>query len=171
MRSSLSITVPSPSAVRRFDGFVAKYMGDGILIYFGYPRAHEDDVERSIRAGLAVIDAVGRLDIGSVKLRARVGIATGLVVVGDLDRRRLGAGASGGWRNAQSGRPAPGRRRAGARWRSRKARGALDRRICSNIVISALSPLKGFSQEGSRLGKRFGRRRGGGPLRGLAPLG
>ncbi len=83
MRSSLSITVPSPSAVKRFDGFVAKYMGDGILIYFGYPRAHEDDVERSIRAGLAVIDAVGRLDIGSVKLRARVGIATGLVVVGD----------------------------------------------------------------------------------------
>ncbi|MBV8739183.1 MAG: AAA family ATPase [Alphaproteobacteria bacterium] len=71
-------------AVRGFDGFVAKYMGDGVLIYFGYPRAHEDDAERSIRAGLAVIDAVGRLDIGSVKLRARVGIAIGLVVVGDL---------------------------------------------------------------------------------------
>src|SRR5882724_1762643 len=47
--------------VGRFDGFVAKYMGDGVLIYFGYPRAHEDDAERAVRAGLAVIEAVGRL--------------------------------------------------------------------------------------------------------------
>ncbi|MGB9650045.1 MAG: AAA family ATPase, partial [Stellaceae bacterium] len=67
-----------------FEGFVAKYMGDGVLIYFGYPRAHEDDAERAVRAGLGLIDAVGRLDVGSVKLQARVGIATGLVVVGDL---------------------------------------------------------------------------------------
>ena len=67
-----------------FDGFVAKYMGDGVLIYFGYPRAHEDDAERAIRAGLGLIDAVGRLDVGSVRFQARVGIATGLVVVGDL---------------------------------------------------------------------------------------
>jgi len=66
------------------DGFVAKYMGDGVLIYFGYPRAHEDDAERAIRAGRGVIAAVGRLDVKSVKLQARVGIATGLVVVGDL---------------------------------------------------------------------------------------
>src|SRR6516164_2744437 len=71
-------------AVRRFDGFVAKYMGDGVLVYFGYPRAHEDDAERAVRAGLGVIDAVGRLDVKSVNLQARVGIATGLVVVGDL---------------------------------------------------------------------------------------
>ena len=70
--------------VAGFDGFVAKYMGDGVLIYFGYPRAHEDDAERAVRAGLGVIDAVGRLDVKSVKLQARVGIATGLVVVGDL---------------------------------------------------------------------------------------
>src|SRR6266446_1995989 len=70
--------------VARFDGFVAKYMGDGVLVYFGYPRAHEDDAERAVRAGLGVIDAVGRLDIKSVKLQARAGIATGLVVVGDL---------------------------------------------------------------------------------------
>src|SRR5580692_4814359 len=68
----------------RFDGFVAKYMGDGVLVYFGYPRAHEDDAERAVRAGLGLIDAVGRLDAKSVKLRARIGIATGLVVVGDL---------------------------------------------------------------------------------------
>jgi class 3 adenylate cyclase/predicted ATPase len=67
-----------------FDGFVAKYMGDGVLVYFGYPRAHEDDVERAVRTGLGLIDAVGRLDVKSVTLQARVGIATGLVVVGDL---------------------------------------------------------------------------------------
>jgi class 3 adenylate cyclase/predicted ATPase len=70
--------------VAGFDGFVAKYMGDGVLIYFGYPLAHEDDAERAVRAGLGVIDAVGRLDVKSITLRARVGIATGLVVVGDL---------------------------------------------------------------------------------------
>jgi class 3 adenylate cyclase/predicted ATPase len=67
-----------------FDGFVAKYMGDGVLVYFGYPEAHEDDAERAVRAGLGVTDAVGRLDVKSVKLQVRVGIATGLVVVGDL---------------------------------------------------------------------------------------
>ncbi len=70
--------------VAGFDGFVAKYMGDGVLVYFGYPRAHEDDAERAVRAGLGLIDAVARLDVKSVKLHARVGIATGLVVVGDL---------------------------------------------------------------------------------------
>jgi class 3 adenylate cyclase/predicted ATPase len=70
--------------VAGFDGFVAKYMGDGVLVYFGYPRAHEDDAERAVCAGLGTIDAVGRLDVKSTKLQARVGIATGLVVVGDL---------------------------------------------------------------------------------------
>jgi class 3 adenylate cyclase/predicted ATPase len=70
--------------VRTLDGFVARYMGDGVLAYFGYPRAHEDEAERAVRAGLGVIDAVGRLDVKSVGLHARVGIATGLVVVGDL---------------------------------------------------------------------------------------
>ncbi len=76
--------------VRPFGGFVAKYLGDGVLIYFGYPQAHEDDAERAVRAGLASIDAVGRLDLGSARLQARVGIATGLVVVGDL----LGEGSA-----------------------------------------------------------------------------
>src|SRR3984893_11868749 len=70
--------------VAGFDGFVAKYMGDGVLIYFGYPRAHEDDAERAVRAGLGVIGAVVHLHVKSLKLQARVGIATGLVVVGDL---------------------------------------------------------------------------------------
>src|SRR5262249_4117119 len=66
-----------------FDGLMGKYMSDGVMVYFGYPRAHEDDAERAVRAGLGVIDAVGRLDVGAGKLQARVGIATGLVVVGD----------------------------------------------------------------------------------------
>ena len=72
------------ATIAGFDGFVAKYMGDGVLIYFGYPQAHEDDAERAVRAGLATIDAVARLDLGSAELQVRVGIATGLVVVGDL---------------------------------------------------------------------------------------
>jgi class 3 adenylate cyclase/predicted ATPase len=70
--------------VARFDGFVSRYMGDGVLVYFGYPQAHEDDAERAVRAGLSAIDAVAHLDVKSVKLQTRVGIATGLVVVGDL---------------------------------------------------------------------------------------
>jgi class 3 adenylate cyclase len=71
------------NTVRRFDGFVAKYMGDGVLVYFGYPEAHEDDAERAVRAGLEGITAVRALKL-SVPLQTRVGIATGLVVVGDL---------------------------------------------------------------------------------------
>jgi class 3 adenylate cyclase len=69
--------------VTRFEGFVAKYMGDGILIYFGYPRANEDDAERAARCALAVVDIVSRLKL-SEELRTRFGIATGMVVVGDL---------------------------------------------------------------------------------------
>jgi class 3 adenylate cyclase/predicted ATPase len=69
--------------IGRFDGFVAKYMGDGVLAYFGYPNAHEDDAERAIRAGIALIEAVGALDAPH-PLRVHIGIATGLVVVGDL---------------------------------------------------------------------------------------
>ena len=75
--------------VGRFGGFVAKYMGDGVLIYFGYPQAHEDDAERAVRAGLELVAAVGALKTHA-PLQTRVGIATGLVVVGDL----IGSGAS-----------------------------------------------------------------------------
>ena len=71
--------------VRRFDGFVAKYMGDGVLVYFGYPAAHEDDAERAVQAGLELIVAVTRLATAvGAPLQTRVGIATGLVVVGDI---------------------------------------------------------------------------------------
>jgi class 3 adenylate cyclase/predicted ATPase len=75
--------------VQRFGGFVAKFMGDGVLIYFGYPQAHEDDAERALRAGLELVAAVGALTTHA-PLQTRVGIATGLVVVGDL----IGSGAS-----------------------------------------------------------------------------
>jgi class 3 adenylate cyclase len=75
----------------RFEGHIAKFMGDGMLAYFGYPRAHEDEAERAVRAGLAVVKAVGGLPTaGAVPLAARVGIATGLVMVGEL----IGEGAA-----------------------------------------------------------------------------
>jgi class 3 adenylate cyclase len=69
--------------VRRFGGFVSQYLGDGVLVFFGYPRAHEDDAERAVRAGLELIAAVAGLNTRA-SLQTRVGIATGLVVVGDL---------------------------------------------------------------------------------------
>jgi class 3 adenylate cyclase len=75
--------------VSRFAGFVAKYMGDGVLVYFGYPEAHQDDAERAVRAGLAVIDAIGGLATEE-RLNVRLGIASGIVVVGDL----LGEGSA-----------------------------------------------------------------------------
>ena len=75
--------------VRRLGGFVAKYMGDGVLVYFGYPQAHEDDAERAVRAGLELISGVTALK-SAVPMQTRVGIATGLVVVGDL----IGSGAA-----------------------------------------------------------------------------
>jgi class 3 adenylate cyclase len=77
--------------VERNGGFVAKYMGDGVLAYFGYPQAHEHDAERAVRAGLPLVEAVPKLATNSGSpLQVRVGIATGLVVVGDL----IGAGAA-----------------------------------------------------------------------------
>ena len=75
--------------VGRLGGFIAKFMGDGVLVYFGYPHAHEDDAERAVRAGLKLVAAVSDLKTHAT-LETRVGIATGLVVVGDL----IGSGAS-----------------------------------------------------------------------------
>jgi class 3 adenylate cyclase len=76
--------------VERWDGHVAKYMGDGVLAYFGWPRAHEDDAERAVRAGLELTAAVARLQEGGRPLAARIGIATGVVMVGEL----VGEGAA-----------------------------------------------------------------------------
>jgi class 3 adenylate cyclase/pimeloyl-ACP methyl ester carboxylesterase len=72
------------AAVTRFEGYIARFMGDGVLVYFGWPQAHEDDAERGVRAGLAIVEAVERLERAGGALSARVGISTGLVVVGDL---------------------------------------------------------------------------------------
>jgi hypothetical protein len=83
------------TAIERYEGYVARYMGDGVLAYFGYPLAHEDDAERSIHAGLGVVESVAALNPTAgqqrdIHLGVRVGIATGPVVVGDL----IGEGAS-----------------------------------------------------------------------------
>jgi class 3 adenylate cyclase/tetratricopeptide (TPR) repeat protein len=78
------------SEIKRLDGFVAQYLGDGVLAYFGYPAAHEDDAERAIRAGLAILDAVrAHKPAPEVALGARLGVATGVVVVGDLVRESV----------------------------------------------------------------------------------
>ena len=78
-------------AVARFDGYIAKFMGDGVLAYFGYPQAREDAAERSVRAALAIVEAVRQIKRpDGVPLETRVGIATGLVVVGDI----VGTGAA-----------------------------------------------------------------------------
>ena len=86
--------------IARFDGYIAQYLGDGLLVYFGYPQAHEDDAQRAVRAGLGILDALGQLNTHleqeglrpaptqsrqrGVHLAARLGIHTGLVVVGDV---------------------------------------------------------------------------------------
>ncbi|MGI9334430.1 MAG: adenylate/guanylate cyclase domain-containing protein [Gammaproteobacteria bacterium] len=77
--------------IRQYDGYIARYMGDGLLVYFGYPQAHEDDAERAVKAGLRIVDAMRELrpDL-AVELEVRIGIATGHVVVGDI----VGEGAS-----------------------------------------------------------------------------
>jgi class 3 adenylate cyclase len=77
------------NVVGKLHGFVARYMGDGLLAYFGYPRAHEDDAERAVRASLAVVEAVRRVETREL-LKVRIGLATGLAVVGDL----IGSGAA-----------------------------------------------------------------------------
>jgi class 3 adenylate cyclase/tetratricopeptide (TPR) repeat protein len=85
----------SVKVIDRFEGFVARYMGDGILVHFGYPHAHEDDAERAVRAGLGIIEGVAEIDAPVVReigvaLAVRIGIATGIVVAGDL----IGEGAA-----------------------------------------------------------------------------
>ena len=72
-------------AVARYDGFIAKFMGDGVLAYFGFPRAHEEDAERAVKAGLDIAAAIAKLDTrANETLKVRIGVATGIVVVGDL---------------------------------------------------------------------------------------
>ena len=78
-------------AIQQYDGYIARYLGDGLLVYFGYPHAHEEDAERAVRAGLSLVEGVSALKPSGVpELRVRIGIATGLVVAGDI----VGEGAS-----------------------------------------------------------------------------
>jgi class 3 adenylate cyclase len=78
------------STIQQFNGFIARYIGDGVLIYFGWPQAHETDAARAVRAGLAVAAAVRGVQVGGEPLQVRVGVATGLVVIGEP----IGAGDS-----------------------------------------------------------------------------
>src|SRR3954471_13513772 len=71
------------ATIQRFNGFIARYVGDGVLIYFGWPQAHETDAERAVRAGLAVAAAVSETQVDGEPLQVRIGIATGLVVIGE----------------------------------------------------------------------------------------
>jgi class 3 adenylate cyclase len=75
--------------IARFEGHIAQYLGDGLLVYFGYPRAHEDDAQRAVRAGLGMLEALAQLNTHltherGVQLAVRLGVHTGLVVVGDV---------------------------------------------------------------------------------------
>ena len=82
----------STAVIQRFGGYIAQYLGDGLLVYFGYPQAHEDDAQRAVRAGLGIVTAMGELNThlgqhAGVRLAVRLGIHTGLVVVGEMGGR------------------------------------------------------------------------------------
>jgi class 3 adenylate cyclase len=125
--------------VAHLEGVVAKFMGDGVLAYFGFPQAHEDDAERAVRAGLTVVEAVGRLRTPEgAPLGVRVGIATGPVVVGDL----VGSGPA--QERAWSARrrtspPACRRWRSRGRWSSPGAPASWSA-ACSSTPTSAVDP-------------------------------
>ena len=71
------------TTVKRFGGFIARYVGDGVLIYFGWPQAHETDAERAVSAALAVVEEIARAQVRTERLQVRIGIASGLVIVGE----------------------------------------------------------------------------------------
>ena len=154
-------------------------MGDGVLVYFGYPHAHEDDAEQAVRAGLALIDAVGELQAPQ-RLQVRIGIATGLVVVGDLIGSRLGAGAGDRRRNPEPRGAAASAGRAG-RHRDCREHATADRRAVRGRDLGPQS-LKGFAEpqrawrvlsENRALGRfealRSGRHAARRPRRGAGP--
>ena len=139
--------------VQRFGGFVAKYMGDGVLIYFGYPQAHEDDAERAVRAGLELVAAVGALKTHA-PLQTRVGIATGSGGRRRPDRLGRFSGASHRRRDAEPCGALAGRCGAERGGRLPKAR-ASSWAICSSLRTSAQGTSRA-SQGLSELGRRCG---------------
>ena len=131
--------------VARFEGHVAKFMGDGVLAYFGWPRAHEDEAERAVRAGLALVAAVGRLRAPAAS-RWRPGRHRDRAGRGRRPRRRgRGAGGGGRRRDAEPRRPPAGAGRARARWWSPRARGGCWAG-CSSCATSGAQTLKGFAE-------------------------
>ena len=154
--------------VSRFDGFVAQYLGDGVLVYFGYPAAHEHDTEQAVRAGLAILDAVGTLKAASgVPLQARVGIATGLVVVGEQLGTGDTAAARCDRRDAKPGGAAAGRgsARRGRHCGQHAAAGGADVRLprawCDEVK-GLPQPVEAWQVRGETAGvSRFEARRAG----------
>ena len=150
--------------VRRFGGFIAKYMGDGVLVYFGYPQAHEDDAERAVRAGLELIAAVAALKT-QAPLQTRIGIATGLVVVGDLIGIGGGAGAGHRRRDAESCCAIAGHCRAELR-RHRRGHAKASRQsvrvknLGTKDLKGIAGPVRSFRGAAGKLGRK--------PLRGTA---
>ena len=137
--------------VQQIGGFVAKYMGDGILVYFGYPQAHEHDAEQAVRTGLALVDAVPKLPTAGSPLQIRVGIATGMVVWANWLGRS--AGARDSWRDPERCGSA-----ASDRSEPNKVIIADDtRKLVGNLF--ELEELGGVGLKG--IGARGGERRGG----------
>jgi class 3 adenylate cyclase len=131
--------------IQQFDGFIARYVGDGVLTYFGWPEARETDAERAVRAGLAVAAAVTGVPIGGHALQVRVGIATGLVVIGEPigsgdSRQQTAVGETPNLAARLQGRAGPGQVVIDAATR-RQIGGLFEYRDLGNVA------LKGFGED------------------------
>jgi hypothetical protein len=127
--------------VKRLGGMVAQYLGDGVLSYFGYPAAHEDDAERAVQAGLTILKTVPALEpAAGVSLEARIGVATGVVVVGDLVREDVTQELCSYRRDDEPSSPSP------TRSSSRRQHIASSVRS-STIVISGNAPLRALPSQ------------------------
>ena len=126
--------------IQRFDGYIAQYLGDGLLVYFGYPQAHEDDAQRAVRAGLGILDAMGTLNTRlehakGMRLAVRIGIHTGPVVVGTM-----GSGAATSnwpWARRRTSRHGYKASLRPIRWRSVRPRTGWCRGIFAATISAA----------------------------------
>ncbi len=147
--------------VQRFEGHIAQYLGDGLLVYFGYPQAHEDDAQRAVRAGLGMIEALETLNTrlgrnNGVQLAVRVGIHTGLVVVGEMGgggrQEQLALGG-----NAERGGPTP--RPGGAQFGGDQCLHASAALGAVCLSGAGLTPAQGRGDAGVGVSRRAGERR------------